>query len=106
MKISERKEVTHVTVDEVIVGRKCDVCGKDIEKSRDGMNYNYFVIHTHHCDWGNDSVDSHEYYDACCPECVMKFTKDYVEDSFVRMYNSKVIEIEHVRTLADGACDC
>jgi len=24
MKITERKEVTHVTVDEVIVGRKCD----------------------------------------------------------------------------------
>ena len=99
MKITEKKEVTHVTVDEVIVGRKCDVCGKEIEKSYDGRNYNYFVIHTHHSDWGNDSVDSHKYYDACCPACVMKFTKDYVEDSFVRMFNSKVIEIEHVRSI-------
>ena len=38
MKITERKEVTHVTVDEVITGRKCDMCKKSIKKSTDGHN--------------------------------------------------------------------
>ena len=103
MQIVERKEVTHVTVDEVIVGRKCDICGKNIEKPRGERNYNYFVIHTWHSDWGNDSIDSHQYYDACCPKCVMKFTKEYIEQSFSERTNTKEIEISHVRTLSDGA---
>lgn len=105
MKITERKEVTHVTVDEVIVGRKCDICGSDIRKTDLATIYNYFVIHTWHSDWGYDSVDSHEYRDACCPDCVMKFAKEYIEDAFERPYNTHEIEIEHVRTLEDGACE-
>jgi len=105
VKIVERKEVTHVTVDEVIIGRKCDICGKNIEKANDLKDYNYFVIHTWHNDWGNDSIDSHEYYDACCPECVMKFTKEYIEKSFAKEINSKEIKISHARTLSEGACE-
>ena len=103
MKITEKKEVTHVTVDEVIVGRKCDICGKSIEKT--GAFYNYFVIHTWHHDWGNDSIESHRYKVACCPECVMKFTQEYVEESFTRPCNSREMEISHVRWLNDGATD-
>lgn len=103
MKITEKKEVTHVSVDEVIVGRKCDICGKNIEK-RNGF-YNYFVIHTWHHDWGNDSIESHRYKDGCCPECVMKFTQEYIEDSFANPLNSHEMEISHVRTLNDGAID-
>lgn len=105
MQIVERKEVTHVTVDEVIIGRKCDICGKDIEKTNDERSYNYFVIHTWHSDWGYDSIDSHKYYDACCPECVMEFTKEYIEKSFAQRTNSREIEISHVRTLSDGAIE-
>ena len=105
MKITEKKEVTHVTVDEVIVGRKCDICGKEIKKSRDNYSYNYFVIHTYHSDWGNDSIESHECFDACCPECVVMFSSDYICDAFKYTNNSKVIEIKHIRTLEDGAHD-
>lgn len=104
MRIIERKKVTHVEVEDVIIGRKCDICGSNItESEREG--YNYFLIHTWHNDWGNDSIDSHEYKDACSPECVMKFTEEYVRDSFIRKFNTKSIEIEHVRSLADGARD-
>lgn len=104
MKITERKKVTHVEIEEVIIGRKCDVCGSSITGSeREG--YNYFLIHTWHNDWGNDSVDSHEYMDACSPECVMKFTEEYIRDSFISKINTKSIKIEHVMSLAGGARD-
>lgn len=105
MKIVERKKVTHTSVDEVIIGRKCDICGKEIEPIDFIRNYNYFVIHTWHYDWGNDSVDSHEYKDACCPECVIDFAKKYVNNSFEKPYNSHNIQIEHVRSLGNGARD-
>ena len=100
MKITERREVTHVTVDEVIIGRKCDICSAEIKKERYGK-YNYFCIHTWHHDWGNDSVDSHEYEDACSPECVMKFTEQYIKDA----HGSESIEIKHVKALEEGACE-
>lgn len=103
MRLVERKEVTKVVMDDVIVGRRCDICNKDIKKIHDNRNYNYFVIHTYHSDWGNDSIDSHEYYDACCPECVMTFARRYVEESFKRIFNSRVIEIKHVRSLEEGS---
>ena len=103
VKITERKEVTHTVTEEVIIGRKCDICEKPIEVSQDGLNYNYFIIHTYHYDWGNDSIESHEYMDACCPECVMKFTKKYIEDSFKRITNTRIVEIRHVRSLNEGA---
>lgn len=106
MGIVETKEVTQVKLEKVLVGRKCDICGRNIDVSRsDNTSYNYFVIHTWHYDWGNDSIDSHEYLDACCPECVMKFTKDYIERSYERIYNTKRIEITHVRSLEAGAHD-
>ena len=106
MRIVEKKEVTTVKVEEVIVGRKCDICNRDIEPVHPGAKYpeyNYFVIHTWHDDWGNDSVDSHERKDACCPECVMHYVKGYVEEAHKESRNSKVIEITHVRDLKEGA---
>ncbi len=107
MKITERKEIKCVRIENVIVGRKCDVCGGTIEKVKVPATvypeYNYFVIHTWHNDWGNDSRDSHEYYDACCPECVMQFVKKYIGGSYDHPVNSEEIEISHVRTLEDGA---
>jgi len=105
MKLTERKEVTHVEVEEVIIGRKCDICGNSIHAVDRIGNYNYYLIHTFHNDWGNDSIDSHEYFDACSPECVMKFTERYIKNSFKDMYNSRQINIEHVRALKDGAFD-
>lgn len=103
MGIVETKEITHVEKEEKIVKRICDICNEEIKLSNDGHSYNYFVIHTWHHDWGNDSVESHDYLDACCPDCVMKFTKDYIESAYERIYNTKEIEISHVRSLEAGA---
>ena len=35
----------------------------------------------------------------------MSFAEKYIKDSFERMYNSKEIEIKHVRSLENGAED-
>ena len=90
MKITEKREVTKKVIEDVLLGRKCDICGKQIEKIQSGF-YNYFVIHTWHHDWGNDSCESHEYKDACSPECVMNFTQTYISDAYVRPFNTHEI---------------
>ena len=107
MRIIERKEVTHVEVEDVLIGRKCDICGKEILPLKEAYKgqYNYFTIATHHNDWGNDSVDSWEYKDACCPDCVMTFTESYILKAYDRFTNSKEIEIKHCRTLGQGSPD-
>jgi len=99
MKITERKEVTHTQIDEIVIGRKCDVCKRNIKIDEFNGHYNYFKIHTWHNDWGNDSIDSHDYFDACCPECVIKFTEKYIKDAFENPLNSRQIEIKHSRCL-------
>ena len=108
MKITEKKEVTRTTVEEVITGRKCDVCKRDINEVTGAYGwykYNYFLIHTWHNDWGNDSVDSHEYYDACCSECAIKFASKYLHDAQSGGKNTMAMEVEHVNRLEDGASD-
>lgn len=109
MTITERKEVVKTEVEDVLIGRKCDICKKEILPIEEGKpyhgQYNYFVIHTWHSDWGNDSVDSHEYLDACCPECVNKYVENYIKAAYERVCNTKSIEINHARTLEKGAPD-
>lgn len=104
MKIETKQETTKVVVESVITGRKCDICGKDILpiKIDAFYQYNYFLITTHHHDWGRDSIDSYKYYDACSPECVMAFTNKYIQNSYDEIINSKEIEVKHVRTLEEG----
>ena len=108
MQITEKKEVTRTTVEKVIIGRKCDVCKRDINKVADARGwrkYNYFLIHTWHNDWGNDSVDSNEYYDACCSECVIKFASKYLHDAQDVGENTMAMEVTHVMRLEDGSSD-
>ena len=100
MKITEKKEVIKKQIERVIVGAKCDLCKKPIEKI-DCHNYNYFVVHTWHNDWGNDSVDSHQYQDACSPECVMKMLKPYLEYAYKHPYNSMGVEVTHERSIEE-----
>ena len=104
-------ETTEETVrHETVVERKCDICKRMIEPieivnwgGKQGKLYNYFTIHTWHNDWGNDSVDSHEYLDACRPECVMQYVAEYIGESYKHEVNTHEIEISHVRTMEDGA---
>lgn len=100
MKFTEIKEVVHR--EEVITGRKCDFCGKDITRE-EGKPYNYLLITTHHHDWGNDSCDSYRERDCCSLECALPFIEEYLRETLGNVYNTKEIEIEHVMSLSDGA---
>lgn len=105
MRVTETKEITKVIKEEVTVKRICDNCEKEIVMSYiTGLGdkyYNYFHITTHHHDWGNDSIDSYESYDACCPACALEMAKKYLINAYSG-HNTKEIEIEHVRSLESG----
>lgn len=59
---------------------ECDECSKKIIADiGDSDSTRYVRVHTWHNDWGNDSVESHEYYDLC-PECATKFITSYILD--------------------------
>lgn len=87
------RDMKQILVREVVVGKKCDVCFTDIPPSG-CTGHPYYRITTHHHDWGNDSVDSYEYYDACCPECAMKLAQKCLADSWGGN-NSRTISIRH-----------
>lgn len=101
MVINERKEIVHKEVEDVPVGRVCDACGKEIKPIWFVKQYNYFVVHTYHNDWANDSCESHEYFDACSPECATKMAEAYLKRAFNGI-NTMSIEIEHTRCLSNG----
>ena len=65
MKIEEDKIVS--ICKEVQVGCECDICGK-VENDSNVYD-NWFEGDIHHSEWGNDSVDSYEYFDICSGEC-------------------------------------
>lgn len=66
---------------------RCDKCHKKILPRQE-----FVYVKTHHNDWGNDSVDSFEYYDLC-HECAKEFVNDYVS----KLSGTECIEIENSR---------
>lgn len=70
---------------------RCDRCAKKIipYQNRDARS-RYVHIHTFHNDWGNDSVDSHEYLDFCL-ECAKTFVSEYIDD----MAGTEELEFEN-----------
>lgn len=100
MRIVEEKEVVKRSVEKVTIGRICDCCREEIKPDRQ-LLYNYFRVVTSHHDWGNDSIDSIESYDACCAECAWTMAKVYLEEA-EKDRNTMEIEIEHVCRLNDG----
>lgn len=59
---------------------ECDKCRKHITAEYgQPESCRYVKVHTWHNDWGNDSCESHEYFDLC-PECAVKFTSNYIRD--------------------------
>lgn len=104
MRVVETKEITKVVKEAVTVKRICDNCGKEITVIRSigtSDEYNYFCVTTHHHDWGNDSIDTYESYDACCPACALEMAEKYLINAYSG-HNTKEIEIEHVRSLIAG----
>lgn len=89
-----------VIMQNCIVGKKCDVCGKEILPTAIPHKYgepvyDYYEVTTHHNDWGNDSVDSYGYFDACSPDCAYKLWEEYIHES-AGTRNSKCIKVEHI----------
>lgn len=101
MRRTEKKEVVRKELEEVTTGRFCDFCNKEILPV-DGKRYDYFYITTSHCDWGNDSVDSYEHFDACSVECALGLAEKYLK-STNGFRNTGEIDIEHANWLEDGA---
>ena len=76
MVITEIKQVTENK--KVTVGYKCNHCGK-IHNGSD-IPDDWHEFNSHHNSWGNDSVDSYEYYLACSPKCYAKLLKEAVDE--------------------------
>jgi DNA repair exonuclease SbcCD ATPase subunit len=102
MRVTETKEITKVVREEVTVKRICDNCGNEITLWDRPEEYNYFLVTTHPYDWGNDSIDSYESYDVCCPKCALEMAEKYLANAYKEGYNTKTIKIEHVRSLERG----
>ena len=71
MEINEYRNVT--TKQRVLIAIKCDVCGEYIVGD-------YWKLTTSHNDWGNDSVESCEFFQLCSHSCIRKKLKDYFDD--------------------------
>lgn len=79
--LSEEKYVEIKTISERQVEYiRCDKCGKKIMPYQYSTEQNRYVnVHTWHNDWGNDSIDSHEYHDYCT-ECAKVVVSEYIDD--------------------------
>lgn len=78
----------------------CDICGKEFnyESWIGGKKIaNYYHIRTGHHDWGNDSYESVESRDACCDECLSRFTQEWLKNEDVISSNTAYIEINKDR---------
>lgn len=72
--MSKRTQIQDVIYKkEVTIGINCDVCKKDITGK-------YWILTTHHDDWGNDSIDSFEHYDLCSKECINEKLNEYYDE--------------------------
>ena len=96
MRVEECKDVIvrkYVTVKVI-----CDVCEKEHNEDE---NKEWHHFNTHHFSWGNDSVDSYEYYDVCSSDCYYEQLRlcydicDYdtaVIDGFTREFVKKLLD--------------
>lgn len=73
----EYETKTHTVTEKVLVKetRYCDVCKKEIATN------SFWKLTTHHNDWGNDSIESYEYFDVCSADCLREKFDEYVKNS-------------------------
>lgn len=87
----EYETKTHTVTEKVLVKeiRYCDVCKKEITVN------SYWELTTHHNDWGNDSIESYEYFDVCSKDCMRKKFEEYLKDSDTG-YNTMFFEAQRI----------
>lgn len=61
-RITEQRTTQH----QATVGHTCDVCGVTVMDT-EPRDWHHFMHQ--HGEWGNDSVDSIEYFDVCSVQC-------------------------------------
>lgn len=66
MYIKEKRPV----LKDIVIACKCDCCGKVV--AGDSYPTDWHSFSSHHSDWGNDNVDSYEYWLVCSPDCYIK----------------------------------
>ena len=95
MEIRKIKNVTIETID----GYKCDCCKKISEGPGFPDSWHHFS--SHHDDWGNDSIDSFEYYHVCSVECYIEILKRIVDDDLEDCEQAEVdgFQIQFARIL-------
>ena len=72
VKVESRRTVEYV---------RCDKCNKKILPAKFlEPQSSYFRAHTWHDDWGNDSIESHEYKDLCA-DCVKSFVERFIDNA-------------------------
>lgn len=82
IKINSERKVEYI---------RCDKCGKKIMPTQYRSEKSSYVhIHTWHNDWGNDSVDSHNYRDFC-KNCAKLFVTKYIAN----MNSTEELKCEH-----------
>lgn len=92
MRDNKYEERTITRTERVLVRSEllCGMCRKKI-----GRCNGYWKAHAWHDDWGNDSIESHEHFDVCSTECLIKKFEEYCTDSSQSDYNTWQIEVEH-----------
>jgi|GEM_PF-4304635 len=68
MEIKIEKQVTKVK--NVVIGYKCDNCGKEVSQTRFPDEWHQF--RSGHNEWGNDSYESIERNQVCSPDCYVE----------------------------------
>ena len=71
--ITETKTETITHEVKTVKALKCDICGKEFTGK-------YWALFIYHHDWGNDSIESYEYYDFCSENCVRNALEEYLEE--------------------------
>ena len=88
--VKEMKEVMVCKEGKLI----CDACKKEIDITK--QNEIYYHVCSGHNEWGNDSVDSVESFDACSDGCLITLVKEWLKKW--GGYNTAYINIERQET--------
>lgn len=78
----------------------CDICGKELQYTQTAFVSPvavYYEITTGHHDWGSESCESIEHKDACCDECLSRFTQEWLQNAEVIESNTAYIDIRKTR---------
>lgn len=76
---------------DVVVQTECDNCGKR-EPGNSPSGWHHFS--RSHGDWGNDSVDSFEYFDVCSAACYIAIVRRELEDYGPRSALNPTLEVD------------